>query len=314
MSEEAATERTGVLPVLAVIGAALVWGTLWIPMRQIDQAGITGGWSPVLIFGTASAIMLPLAAIRWRRLVAGGWPLILVGTATGSSTVLFADALIYGEVARTILIFYMLPVWTTLFGRLIVGDRITLARGLTVACGLTGLVIVLGYRGGVPLPRTVPEWMTVASSLLFALSITFMRVTRALPDFEKVAIQFLTGALFAVALTCVPQIASYGTPDRATMIAVLPWAAAAAFLLILPGMWMNFWGARWLAPGLVGILMMTEVLFGVVSAHFVAGESLGPSELAGGALILGAGLADILIHNPGRLSSLFRRRSRAGRV
>jgi len=311
MSEEAATEPTGFLPVLAVIGAALVWGTLWIPMRQIDQAGFTGGWSPVLIFGTASAIMLPLAAIRWRRLVAGGWPLILVGTATGSSTVLFADALIYGEVARTILIFYMLPVWTTLFGRLIVGDRITLARGLTVACGLTGLVIILGYRGGVPLPRTVPEWMTVASSLLFALSITFMRVTRALPDFEKVAIQFLTGALFAVALTYVPQIASHGTPDRATMIAVLPWAAAAAFLWILPGMWMNFWGARWLAPGLVGILMMTEVLFGVVSAHFVAGESLGPSELAGGALILGAGLADILIHNPGRLSSLFRRQPNA---
>jgi drug/metabolite transporter (DMT)-like permease len=236
--------------------------------------------------------------------------LFIVGATTGASSVLFADALIYGEVARTILIFYMLPVWTTLFGRLIVGDRITLTRALTIVCGLTGLIVILGYRGGIPIPSTLPEWMTVASSLLFALAITFMRVTRALPDFEKIVIQFLTGALFAIVLTELPEIAAHGTPERAVVIAVLPWAAAAAFLWILPGMWMNFWGARWLSPGLVGILMLTEVLFGVLSAHLLADETIGPYELIGGALILGAGAADILVHNPGRMR-LWRRAGRA---
>ncbi len=40
-------------------------------------------------------------------------------------------------------------------------------------------------------------------------------------------------------------------------------------------MWMNFWGARWLSPGFVGILMLSEVLFGTLSAALFAGEPRG---------------------------------------
>ena len=48
-----------------------------------------------------------------------------------------------------------------------------------------------------------------------------------------------------------------------------------------------------LEPARVGILLMAEVLVGVVSAAAIAGEQVGPLELAGGALVLAAGVLEV---------------------
>lgn len=290
--------RGRLAPLGALLGAALVWGTLWIPLRFVDEAGITGGYSPVLIFGAATLVLLPVAVRRRRHLARGGVTLWLVGGLTGVSTVLYSDALIYGEVARTVLIFYTLPVWTTLAARIVLRERITPGRIGAVVLGLGGLVVILGYREGIPWPRGWPEWMTLVSSVLFALSIVQMRVASELADFEKVLIQFGTGALSALLLTQLPAIAMHGAPSGPAMLAALPWALLAAFAWILPGMWMNFWGARWLPPGLVGIIMLIEVVFGVVSAALLTSEPFGGREMAGGVLIVGAGALAVLVDDP----------------
>jgi drug/metabolite transporter (DMT)-like permease len=66
------------------------------------------------------------------------------------------------------------------------------------------------------------------------------------------------------------------------------------------------WAAVRLDPARVGILLMTEVVFGAITAAIFAGESLSISELVGGALVILCGLLEVWPtktgskHGPGR--------------
>ena len=70
---------------------------------------------------------------------------------------------------------------------------------------------------------------------------------------------------------------------------VLAWAALAALAWLLPVTWLLLWGARFLEPGRVSLLLLLEVAVAAVSAALLAGEPFGPREAAGCLLILAAG-------------------------
>mgnify|MGYP006994849489 CR=1 FL=1 len=53
------------------------------------------------------------------------------------------------------------------------------------------------------------------------------------------------------------------------------------------------WATLRLDPARVGILLMTEVVFGAVTAAILAGESLSTSEMVGGALVILCGLLEV---------------------
>jgi hypothetical protein len=53
--------------------------------------------------------------------------------------------------------------------------------------------------------------------------------------------------------------------------------------------WLLLWGARFLEPGRVSLLLLFEVAVAATSAALLAGEPFGPREALGCLLILGAG-------------------------
>ena len=57
---------------------------------------------------------------------------------------------------------------------------------------------------------------------------------------------------------------------------------------------MLFWPPTVLSPARVGILFMTEAVVGIASAAWLTDEPFGWREIAGTALIMGAGLVDVL--------------------
>ena len=46
---------------------------------------------------------------------------------------------------RVLLLFSLTPVWGTLLGRVLLGERVTANRGMALALGLAGLDVILGY-------------------------------------------------------------------------------------------------------------------------------------------------------------------------
>ena len=65
-------------------------------------------------------------------------------------------------------------------------------------------------------------------------------------------------------------------------------------LVVIPGTFAALWGTPLLSPGIVGILFMTEISVGTVTAALWAGEPFGLREIVGVLLISGAGLAESL--------------------
>ena len=81
---------------------------------------------------------------------------------------------------------------------------------LAVALGLAGAVVLLGFAGGLPLPRSAGDWLGLAAGVLFALSVTLVRKGETIAGLEQTLVSFATAAVLSLALLTV-------APHRAPM-------------------------------------------------------------------------------------------------
>ena len=285
-------KQTETLAKLACAYSGVVWGLFWIPLRALDGSGVTGAWATVLFYLVPAVLFLPIALWRWRALLAGGWGLQLTGLVTGTAVVLYADGLVYTEVIRAMLLYYMTPVWSTLLARLILKEPITAVRWLAIALGFSGMLVIFGIDVGAPLPRNVGDWMALAGGFCWAIAAVRMRGDTKSSAIEFTSLHFLLGAPVAVLIALLPLAGAHELPDAATTAAVLPWLVPTLVIVVVTGSFAAMWGASRLNPGIVGILFMTEISVGTATAAIWAGEPFGAREIVVVALITAAGLAE----------------------
>jgi drug/metabolite transporter (DMT)-like permease len=84
-------------------------------------------------------------------------------------------------------------------------------------------------------------------------------------------------------------------PSPETYSSVLWWLVPSVVILVMTGTYATMWGAPKLNPGIVGLLFMTEISVGAVTAAIWAGEPFGWREAIGIILITGAGLIESVI-------------------
>jgi drug/metabolite transporter (DMT)-like permease len=275
---------TGWRPAGAVALSAAFWGLWWLPLRALAEAGLTGAAVNAALYGIASLALLPWYWRRRRRIAAGGLLLLGAGGLFGAALVSWNLALLLGEVVRVTLLFYLAPVWATLLALAVLGERVGWLRLISVVLGLAGAGVLLGLAGGLPLPRSAGDWLGLAAGVLFALSVTLVRKGEAIAGLEQTLVAFAAAALLSLLLLAVTPVPSL--PIRA---AVLAWAALAALAWLLPVTWLLLWGARFLEPGRVSLLLLLEVAVAAISAALLAGEPFGLREAAGCLLIIAAG-------------------------
>jgi drug/metabolite transporter (DMT)-like permease len=276
--------RSALWPTGAVALSAALWGLWWLPLRALSEAGLSGPAVNAALYGIASGVLLPLFWRRRRRLAEGGLLLLGAGGLFGAALVSWNLALIQGEVVRVTLLFYLAPVWATLLAVGVLGEPVGRERVVSVVLGLAGAVVLLGFAGGVPLPRSGGDWLGLAAGVLFALSVTLVRKGHAISGLEQTLVSFATAAALSLLLLLVTPL-----PNAPVGPGVLAWAALAALAWLLPVTWLLLWGARFLEPGRVSLLLLVEVAVAAISAALLAGEPFGLREAAGCLLILAAG-------------------------
>jgi drug/metabolite transporter (DMT)-like permease len=97
---------------LACAYSGVAWGLFWIPLRGMDRAGVTDAWATVLFYAIPLVLFLPWILPNWRRIARCGWPLHLIGIATGASLAFYSNAMLYTEVVRGLVLYYTTPVWS----------------------------------------------------------------------------------------------------------------------------------------------------------------------------------------------------------
>lgn len=291
--------RAPLAPTLAILFSTLLWGTLWIPLRQLDRAGLSGAWATTAGFTLPLLVLLPVAVMRWRRIVGGGRPLAAAGAVMAICIALYTEALLRGVVARVMLLFYLTPVWSTLLGRFMLGEPISVARVAGIAAGLSGMCVVLGVGDGVPMPRTVAEWMGLLSGFCWGLSMVYVRRATAATDFDKTFVHFVfLGAAFFL-LTLIPGGRGWTAPTAPLVLDSAAWVLVLGLVWMPAVIWLTMYGGSRLDPGRVAVLLMLEVVIGLLSAAVLAEEPFGVRELVGAALIVSACGAEVYVPRAG---------------
>ena len=283
------------LPSLAIMLSAFFWGSMWMPMHALYGTGLSGAWAAWLIYGVPILVTLPLVLRNGTAsLTGGGWPLFWLGLATGACNYLYAAGVVYGDVARIVLLFYVNPVWSVLLERIVLGTKLSRGRVAALILGLGGMWI-LNYDGqGLPLPRNIAEWAGLLAGFCWAVALVCMRMTPNIGMVEKAFSQYLAAVLVGGAIL----VAGIFPPQENW--AAVQWDGAAFWIVVIAVVWvvpsllLSFWGAARLSPTRASMLFMVEVLVGVGTAAIWAGSAIGWRELVGGAIIISAGLVEVL--------------------
>lgn len=279
--------RGAFLPSLTIAVGASFWGLYWLPVRAVAEIGIDGVW-PVLIFNLPAAIAA--GVVFALRPSGGGAAMMVAGALAGLGLALYAMGFLYTSVVRATLLFYLTPFWATLIAMAVLGERPGLARWSALALAMIGLVLVLGpgaMEGGFGLG----EAFGLASGVSWAGAAVLIRRAgtsgNGLVFYQFVAV-VVVSAIAAMAL-------GQAAPDPDRIAAAMSVTVLGFSLAILLSIYAIFWAVALVSPGRSGLLMMTEVVVAVISAALLAPEeTLSAAEWIGAALIVGAGVVEVL--------------------
>jgi drug/metabolite transporter (DMT)-like permease len=285
---EAGAPRLG-LPALALVLNAFTWGVSWWPFRALQSQGLHPLWATVMIYGLAVAAITLWRPRAWGQLL-GAPTLWLLVAAAGATNACFNWAVTLGDVVRVVLMFYLMPLWAVLLARALLGERLTWLACVRVAMALAGAAVVLWPAGGgLPLPRTLAEWLGVLGGFSFAFNNVMLRREAHQPDAARALAMFLGGALVAAALAIVLGLRGTVPWPPAAAPAWIAGAVAMGLAFLLSNLALQY-GASRLPANVTAVVMITEVLFAAVSAALLGSAVLSLRVLLGAGLIVGATL------------------------
>lgn len=277
---------------LAVAFCGAAWGAYWLPYRYLLGLGFTGTWATAALFLVSLPPALLLLFWAWPQVKANGRMLIWLALANGAVFSLYSNAYAYTTVFNTLFLFYLSPVWSVLIVRFWLGERTGWARMACVAIGLSGLVVMLSAEGGWPLPRNLGDWMALASGLLWAMVAIAIRHNQQIGVAANGVAFFIGGIGPAIVFALLIDASAF--PSAATLADAWLVLLAIAWLGWVPINCLLFWGVRQISPVRTGMLLMAEIVSGVATAVWLSGEPFYWPQVVGGAMILAAGLGDML--------------------
>jgi len=277
---------------IAVALCGTVWGLYWLPLRYLQHVGFSGAWATAAFFIVAVPPAVLIAVRARGEIKAQLRTFLWLALLNGLVFNLYSNAYIGTTVFNVLFLFYLSPIWSILIVRFWHKERVGMVRIGCVIAGLSGLVIMLSNDGGWPVPRNIYDWMALASGILWAFLAIRIRNS---PDFGALANSaafFLGGIVFAILF--VLPMGGGQAPSWQAIDAAWPLLLPVAWLVWFPSQILLFWGARRISPVRTGILLMTELISGVVTAAWLSGDPITWQQAVGGALIVAAGLGDVL--------------------
>jgi drug/metabolite transporter (DMT)-like permease len=99
------------LAVAALFVSGLLWGLTWIPLKHFAAQGLNGLGMTLVGYGVVGVAALPLIWRERRSWKPQSAQLLFAALAGGAANVCFVVALMFGDVVRVMLMFYLAPVW-----------------------------------------------------------------------------------------------------------------------------------------------------------------------------------------------------------
>lgn len=284
----------------ALLVNATIWGLAWWPIRQLTQAGMHSLWATALIY-TVATIAIALAFRKTLTAGLRGWPVLgWLMLASGLTNASFNWAVTLTDVARVVLLFYLMPVWAALLARWLLREPLTAMLAVRICVALSGAALVLTDSRH---PSGVGSWLAdllaVTAGITFAFNTVTLRRIAGHPRGAIALAMFGGGAVLPIVTALILAMAGHPLPVPAT---AGPWIAivlATAVAYLLANLALQYGAAR-LPANTTSLIMLTEVAVAAASGALIAGEAMSGRALLGGALIVLAAASSLLKPAPRR--------------
>lgn len=280
-------------PTLVLMTGSTLWGLTWIWLKAIDQLGMGPILLSVIAYGTQFLMVLPWVLdwllntwrpnpdkhpLSWRWLV----PLAFLSGVAGIG---FAISMVYGDVVRSMLLFFLIPAWGVLFGHWFLGEPLTGFRVIAVSLALGGAAMILGpdLHWGF----SFADIAALVAGLALAGSNVLFRYLQNEPMVVKLSVMQIGGVVFGlVFLLFLPEPGAHVTWTGVIQSALY------GGTLLLGAMLATQYAVQRLPAGRSAILMTLELLVASGSAILIGHEEPAANVWIGGLLILGAALLE----------------------
>jgi drug/metabolite transporter (DMT)-like permease len=265
--------------------AALCWSSGGLLARLVT----TSPWTTTLWRSLFAALFLALVLgiMRGRGIVAqwreGGRPVLVVAVCMALASTCFILSLAHTSVANTLILMSTGPYVAGLLGWMVLGERVALRTWVTMGIALAGAVVMVAnsYRRG----GAIGDLLAIVMAVSFAIATVLVRRH---PEIQMAPAAALATALTALVALPLSDPFETGMRDLLLLAAFGVGQFGVGFLLFMAG-------ARVIPAAQSSLIGMLEVVLGPLWVWLVLNERPGAGSLAGGALILAALLANMLI-------------------
>lgn len=270
--------------ILFMIVAAICWSSGGYLVRQlsINNAWEIVFWRSLFMSLFVAGVLLVMHGRKMPQAVrAVGMPGVLAGLLLAGTFFLFIGSLTRTTVANTFVLMSVSPFLAALAGWFVLHERVPLRTWIAMGVAFIGIIVMFG--GAVDSGQLVGNLMALGVSICFAAQLTVLRKFHATVD-------MLPQVLIAGLWTLLPAWLFAG-----------PFAATGADLAVLAlmgcvqlgiGCLLATAASRALSATELGLLALLEPILGPLWVWLLLGERPGTSALVGGAIVLGAVLAN----------------------
>jgi drug/metabolite transporter (DMT)-like permease len=312
------------MPVAGALSGVLIWGLIWYPYRVLQEAGVSGTLATLITYLLAMLCGMVMLPGVWRELhplgvrrgykgvitksgnlllnklsakltqpqqhtqpKTGRWVVLLVLSA-GWTNFGYVLAVLYGEVMRVLLLFYLAPLWTILFSYWLLGERLNRYGYLVMSLSFSGAVVMLWEpQRGLPLPENFAEWIGLSAGMAFALSNVVSRRAAHLSLQAKSYSVWLGTSLLTALLLCWQG----GLTDRLQAVSFQSWLLLGLLGIVLCcSTFALQYALANLSANRAIILFLFELVVAAISSYLLANETMQLRDWLGALLIVSAGL------------------------
>ncbi len=282
--------------VALMVLVTLMWSIAGVVTRHLDAARsfeVTFWRSLFNALALAAGLSLMRGTALWRGLFGAPWPLWLSALCWGVMFTAFMVAITLTTVANVLITMAIAPLVTALFARVFLRHRLPARTWVAIAFAGAGIGWMFGSEIGGPGASLVGTLVALAVPLAAAVNWTVLQhighgsgdpdAAAALPDMLPAV---LIGALLSAAVSLPLAWPLQANAHDLGLLAVLGVVQLAIPCLLVVHL------SRVLPAPEIALLALLEVLFGVAWVWLGAGERPAVSALSGGALVLGALVAN----------------------
>ncbi len=281
------------MPFILLSCIGLIWGISYpITAEALQGFDVLTLRCVIQTFGAGAMLLQTLALRRPLAVEREAWPDLVIA-ALLNMTILpisFTVGVYLLGPGRTSVLVYTMPIWATLFARIILGERLTITRTIALAFGAGAVVALMSQN--LPELRNAPLGgaVTLLSAMSYGLGTVWLkrrvwRADAAVLVFWQLVIETVPILLIWLVLRFPPDLAEAHLSQ---------WLAAMFLGLVGNGFAYFAWFrvVALLPAGAAGIGTLITPCIAVISSVWLAGETLHPNDFAAIAMI---GMALLLV-------------------